>query len=261
MRCDTFTNIQCDTEPGCVCTSDEKCEFVCTQQARCTNNIFHCKDGQDCTLKCNQQSSTCTNIKIYGNNAKSLTVTSDSSGASKLTQSSMIFCPFEGNCLVTCSGTNDCDDIIINATESTSITYNSNALNAGTNAEIHCPNYPGPYTQGSQPCKVFGTSWNSNLDNVKIYAVEGFYDVDVNCYANTAICWMNTFNAHTHIYCWDGDCDVSQASPYNACVSGNVCQSKFHSDNPSNIPTINPTMNTVCLILYILCLIYVNNVF
>ena len=202
VSCSTFSCSSC-ADQQLVCNESESCSLDCTATNSCQNVTITCADNQDCTISCTVEDG-CNSMTIYGENAAYLDIVALGKRSLKY---STIICPesSNSNCLIRC-GEVSCTQMYVEAIGTNMVNLSTvttsgwafasttiNCTRAGflhilakgygalENTKIYCPNNGAYVLNGKEPSCIIDSTlsqWWSG-EKAKIYAVEGFNDVEL----------------------------------------------------------------------------------
>eukprot|EP01084_Bolivina_argentea_P109897 196328_1 len=221
----------------------------------CIRNTYACRDliinGGNSNVVVNCQYRACGNIKIYAKTAKSLIVNNDINDPDNV-QYTYIECPQNTYCNITATNAGSAlYSTIINATIGSKLFIKAYGFAVMQNTKIYCPPDidPGPQYTNDAICDISvlsnpNSAYDRAMDNVRIFANEGFHNVKVKCEnAENNGCYGK--GKEPKLYCGeslDVYCVLQSQTNSSELVCGtNSCNQLLPSLSPSLSPTLGPT--------------------
>eukprot|EP01084_Bolivina_argentea_P127096 224851_1 len=230
------------------CSKNETdCYINCVGWRACQLTNIYCPDGPyDCYINCDGNSDACRWSNINGGGGNLMVYSGQWTGVDGTT----INCPSNAYCNITCDDTYSCQNM--NVTSKTGTVLNINvtgqygAAGALEGASIHCP-LDTVFGSNEGLCNIYVDSQRGNvLHGMKIYAVESFSDVNIDCIVRPRAyiekqCLIDETGFRPTIFCTQ---DFSQSCEFQLANGNSSSWKCVDSDNICNnyiLPTQSPT--------------------
>eukprot|EP01084_Bolivina_argentea_P100423 180321_1 len=218
-------SISCSSAQSCTqsiinCPQNGDCSIYCDGEYSCQSTVINATTSiaGDFNLLCEQSTTVCTNMSIYGStsNANHGAFNVLCNGESNACSHSQINCGKSSNCLISCNAVASCQYAIIHSPDQKNVLTHCNgdhscigtmydASNALTlsvtgcshddscsDVSLYCP----PHTNGVKHCFITGHTtreWS-------IYAVNGWQDINnLNLYHKGTMFCGHHYNASCHV--------------------------------------------------------------
>eukprot|EP01084_Bolivina_argentea_P232386 391690_1 len=257
FNCDTVNNVDCIIK----CLTSFSCEEaifhggVGNMEINCGANAcnYATFNGGNGTMVINCDQNACSGTTWNGGNGDLIATCTGEYSCNE----GYMHCPSGKYCNITCDGTNACSPGNINSGDGNTII---NVIASGNEALGHVNIYcPQNFIRGGSPnsCNIYGynTSNDFMMSKLKIYALEGYHDVNIICDNGNQGCWENyQSNTRATLYCtpgWTENCELSWDSndvnnvkcfqPPSTAPTVHICEDYLL---PTSIPTVQPTNST-----------------
>eukprot|EP01083_Nonionella_stella_P200649 734658_1 len=233
------------------CANGEDCDVFCTGSDACNEAIIFCPKGaNNCNIICDGTNNAATHNGCYSAiiNASS-TIGGNLSVSAinniQIMRQSKVYCPNNGQCIITCEGTYACESITVHSQPTTSLlSVTGTGNNVLSMAVIHCPYNLQPGFSYNCYIEVYG-SYKGMIQLASVFAVESFNDVSIICRNASDQCLYNNIDLYPTMHCNVGQCHMKlvdgRDDKWECFPSYEKCNDYHLTLNP----TFSPTESTI----------------